>query len=599
MASLAAKDTINPEEEMDDEENKAFEIDMLTAHAEETFIDNLKSLKTKNLFKETILLQSLHNDAVLLQNSPILAVKSETLRGLTPFDYINNLGEEWGEKYDIMVDETSKEIQKLKKERDELNTRLSKFEKEKEQLVIWNKKKRDPVVTNLIDELKSEISKNTRMEQKLTGDHIELQNNFDTLKAIAMICNHVEMNYNSQKAREELLASEEERGVKAAKKKKKKKKKKKEPAVVTQEEKAKIKPMDLKASKIEDPEDTPEEEITAVSNRQEEDKESEEPKKEPVKEDVEEANILIDKIVELFSYLKEKGIYKKERKKRKATFGRAEELQEKLKEYFKKTFIPLLKENNLNFIITGGYATRLLSGGNYITDDIDVKIQSMDPTDNTTIEKLRDKTIEILNTHPPEGLNAFFKFFNRAKTPEEKKNGNIPFKITAPINIGEYHDQDMGEWIPISEITFTTQPYSPNDIQQVEGFNVLSPKILINNLLSAIGSNYKERIETAKKLRAEKKPAESIYPGKVLSWFWQLQQLLYMVYPSFKKDLETRIKTLSIGSKTGGKKTKKTKKKKRKTYRKKYKKYKKSKKIKRKKKGTRRKKYILKKKLSF
>ncbi len=50
IASLAAKDTINPEEEMDDdEENKAFEIDMLTAHAEETFIDNLKSLKTKRI----------------------------------------------------------------------------------------------------------------------------------------------------------------------------------------------------------------------------------------------------------------------------------------------------------------------------------------------------------------------------------------------------------------------------------------------------------------------------------------------------------------------------------------------------------------------
>ena len=183
-----------------------------------------------------------------------------------------------------------------------------------------------------------------------------------------------------------------------------------------------------------------------------------------------------------------------------------------------------------------------------------------------TIEQIRDEAVKILKGNPPEGFNSFFKFYDRAKTPADRQNGNIPFKITAPINVGEYHDPAMGNWIPISEITFTTESPSPNNIREVDGFNVSSPTVLIDNLLKAIGHNYKERIAEAERLRNEKQPHENIYPGKVLSWFWQLQQLLYLVYPSFKEELQARLTSLT---KQGGKKTRKYKKKKRKTKRRK------------------------------
>jgi hypothetical protein len=47
MASLAAVDKNT--ENIDDDSDEAFETEMLTIHAEETFIDNLKSLKDKNI----------------------------------------------------------------------------------------------------------------------------------------------------------------------------------------------------------------------------------------------------------------------------------------------------------------------------------------------------------------------------------------------------------------------------------------------------------------------------------------------------------------------------------------------------------------------
>jgi len=546
MASLAAAGS-------DDERER----EMLT-HAEDTFIDNLSSLKTKNLFEETVLLQSLHDDASLLKNNLVLAVKSEKLGGVTPFEYLNSLGAEWGIKFDKLEKNITAEREELYRIRAELEKNLVKTQNDKTDAVAWAKHKRVSVLDSMIDDLKSKIYENKQQDEKLVENYQQARVNFDTLKAIAMICSIAEMEYNSKKAEAELLAGESAKTDETVKKKKKKKKKKKAPiTVVTQEETAKV-----------EPKDTPPEEMSVVSSiPEEEDTEDTEPKKKaPTKEEIEKANLLINKIVELFSYLKEKGIYNEERKKRNATFKRAVDLQEKLKYYFKNTFIPLLNEKNLNFIITGGYATRLLSGGNYVTDDIDIKVYPTKQTEEMTIEQIRDEAVKILKGNPPEGFNSFFKFYDRAKTPADRQNGNIPFKITAPINVGEYHDPDMGDWIPISEITFTTESPSPNNIREVDGFNVSSPTVLIDNLLRAIGHNYKERIADAERLRNEKQPHENIYPGKVLSWFWQLQQLLYLVYPSFKEELQARLTSLT---KQGGKKTRKYKKKKRKTKRRK------------------------------
>ena len=537
-----------------------FEREMLTAHAEDTFIDNLSSLKTKNLFEETALLQSLHNDVILLQNqnNPVLAVKSEKLGGLTPFNYINNLSEHQAIEFEKMIENTDAEREKLNINRADLEKDLVKTQKDKTHAVDWAKHRRVSVLNSMIDELESKISENMKRDDMLVEEYNKAWTNVDALKAIAMICNQVELEYNSKKAEAELLAGESTTTEERGKKKKKKKKKAKV-----------LKSKDTPTEEIPVVSSIPKEEDTEEEKEEEKEEDTEPKKKSPTKEDMEEANLLIDKIVELFSYLKEKGIYKEERKKRNATFKRAADLQEKLKHYFKNTFIPLLKEKNLNFIITGGYATRLLSGGNYVTDDIDIKVYPTKQTEEMTIEQIRDETVKILKENPPEGFNSFFKFYDRAKTPADRQNGSIPFKITAPINVGEYHDPDMGDWIPISEITFTTESPSPNNIREVDGFNVSSPTVLIDNLLRAIGHNYKERIADAERLRNEKQPHESIYPGKVLSWFWQLQQLLYIVYPSFKEELATRLTSLTKSAKQGGKKTRKYKKKKRKTKRRK------------------------------
>ncbi len=142
---------------------------MLTAHAENTFIDNLSSLNTKNLFEETGLLQSLHSDVGLLQNQnhPILAVKSEKLDDLTPFDYINNLGEEWGIKFDNMVKNTDEKIKELNIKRGELENQVLKLEKDREESAKWRKDRRVAILKDLIDNARQKVFENEDMENIL------------------------------------------------------------------------------------------------------------------------------------------------------------------------------------------------------------------------------------------------------------------------------------------------------------------------------------------------------------------------------------------------------------------------------------------------
>ena len=122
-------------------------------------------------------------------------------------------------------------------------------------------KKNIEVVMNLL-----EAFENEDMENILVEKYNKARTNFNTLKAIAVICNHAEMEYNSQKAKEELLAGESAKTDKTVKKKKKKKKKKKAPiTVVTQEEKAKV-----------EPKDTPTEELAVVGSIPEEEDTEEE-----------------------------------------------------------------------------------------------------------------------------------------------------------------------------------------------------------------------------------------------------------------------------------------------------------------------------------
>ena len=213
MASLAATGS-------DDERER----EMLT-HAEDTFIDNLSSLKTKNLFEETALLHSLHNDVYLMTfetgTNPVLAVKSEKLGGVTPFEYINSLGEEWGIKFDKLEKNITAEREELYRIRAELEKNLVKTQNDKTDAVAWAKHRRVSVLDSMIDDLKSKIYENKQQDEKLVENYQQARDSFDTLKAIAIICGEAELEYNSKKAESELLAGESAKTEETVKKKKK------------------------------------------------------------------------------------------------------------------------------------------------------------------------------------------------------------------------------------------------------------------------------------------------------------------------------------------------------------------------------------------
>ena len=297
-------------------------------------------------------------------------------------------------------------------------------------------------------------------------------------------------------------------------------------------------------------------------------KESKQQSLQPI-DDVDRA--IIERIKELYGYLMEEKIFKTYREKRERILSVMIPYHRHLLEFMKEILIPQLEQKNIRVVVTGGFATALLTG-KYKTEDVDMKLYLIKKTEeNNANFKMRNmvrailkKNLDFLNNNP-NGLS--YKIYEPSRNPLEN-DGDSPIKITGKINEVKNGKREnprvRGDFDAVGEITFSATEYNGNLID-IEGIPVLPPKVLIDNLLNRASNNFRERME-----RGER----NIYPEKLLGWMKQLQALLRLKNPDASSELSKEIDRMKSPSpKEGGKrkkkrKTKKKRRKKKKTRRK-------------------------------
>ena len=277
---------------------------------------------------------------------------------------------------------------------------------------------------------------------------------------------------------------------------------------------------------------------------------------------------LISRIIELYEYLQTQDIFNSEGKKRKERMKLAKPYQEKMLECIISELIPRLERVGIGLVVTGGFATHLLSNGHYVTEDIDIKVYNISESrDIYTMRKIVKEVI-IKTKLTRQGFQIYDPVAieyerNASKGGEMINNGNIPLKITAKINsfVSDYrNDRNPTEYDAISEITYNNITlYRDVKKQYIEGIPIQDRISLIDNLLNHATINFQQRLDAEER---------NIYPEKILGWFKQLQELLRQTTKSNAVEVMEieldRIKSLS--SKQGGRrKTRKRRKKKRKT----------------------------------
>ena len=276
----------------------------------------------------------------------------------------------------------------------------------------------------------------------------------------------------------------------------------------------------------------------------------------------------------------EKKIFKTYREKRERILTVMIPYHRHLLQFMKERLIPQLEDKKIRVVVTGGFATALLTG-NYKTEDVDMKLYLIRETEeNNANFKMRDivkaileENLDFLNVKPEE---LSYRIYEPSRNPLEN-NGDIPVKITGRINEEKEGKRENprvpGDYDAVGELTFSATEYNGNLID-VEGIPVLSPEILIDNLLNHASNNFRERMESRER---------NIYPEKLLGWMKQLQALLRLKNPDAANELSKEIDRMKSPSpKQGGKrkkkrKTRKKRRKKKKTKRKKKKNRKKTK----------------------
>ena len=282
--------------------------------------------------------------------------------------------------------------------------------------------------------------------------------------------------------------------------------------------------------------------------------ESKQPSLQPI-DDVDRA--IIERIKELYGYLMEKKIFKTYREKRERILTVMIPYHRHLLQFMKERLIPQLEDKKIRVVVTGGFATALLTG-NYKTEDVDMKLYLIRETEeNNANFKMRDivkailqENLDFLNVNQEE---LSYRIYEPSRNPLEN-NGDIPVKITGRINEEKEGKRENprvpGDYDAVGELTFSATEYNGNLID-VEGIPVLSPEILIDNLLNHASNNFRERME-----RGER----NIYPEKLLGWMKQLQALLRLKNPDAANELSKEIDRMKSPSpKEGGKRKKKRK----------------------------------------
>lgn len=278
---------------------------------------------------------------------------------------------------------------------------------------------------------------------------------------------------------------------------------------------------------------------------------------------------IIERIKELYGYLMEKKIFKTYREKRERILSVMIPYHSHLLEFMKEILIPQLEQKNIMVVVTGGFATALLTG-KYKTEDVDMKLYLIKKTEENNanfkmrniVKAILEENLDFLNVNPEE-LN--YRIYEPSRNPLEN-NGDFPVKITGKINEEKNGKREnprvRGDFDAVGELTFSATEYN-GQLIDVQGIPVLSPGILIDNLLNHASNNFRERMESGER---------NIYPEKLLGWMKQLQALLRLKNPDASNELSKEIDRMKSPSpKQGGKRKKKrrTRKKRRKKRRKK------------------------------
>ena len=272
---------------------------------------------------------------------------------------------------------------------------------------------------------------------------------------------------------------------------------------------------------------------------------------------------IIERIKELYGYLMEKKIFKTYREKRERILTVLIPYHRHLLQFMKEILIPRLEQKNIRVVVTGGFATSLLTG-KYKTEDVDMKLYLIEKTqENNANFKMRnivkailEENIDFLNVNSEE---LQYRIYEPSRNPLEN-NGDIPIKITGKINEEKGGKREnprvRGDYDAVGELTFSAKEYN-GQLIDIEGIPVLSPEILIDNLLNHASNNFRKRMESGER---------NIYPEKLLGWMKQLQALLRLKNPDAANELSKEIDRMKSPSpKQGGrrKKKRKTKKKRR------------------------------------
>ena len=187
---------------------------------------------------------------------------------------------------------------------------------------------------------------------------------------------------------------------------------------------------------------------------------------------------IIDRIKELYGYLMEKKIFKTYREKRERILTVLIPYHRHLLQFMKEILIPQLEDKKIRVVVTGGFATALLTG-NYKTEDVDMKLYLIRETEeNNANFKMRDivknileENLDFLNVNQEE---LSYKIYEPSRNPLEN-NGDIPVKITGRINEEKEGKREnprvTGDYDAVGELTFSATEFNGNLID-VEGIPV-------------------------------------------------------------------------------------------------------------------------------
>ena len=145
---------------IENKSDKAFETEMLLAHAETTFIENLRTLKNTDLLKpENEILQSLVNDISILRdrNSNLLTEPNKNLDDMTPYNFIHVLGQHLNPIYTGIADDIHIERVDLEGKYASQISEIKKYNAIRKENEQWGKEERVKIYDNILLQLREKI----------------------------------------------------------------------------------------------------------------------------------------------------------------------------------------------------------------------------------------------------------------------------------------------------------------------------------------------------------------------------------------------------------------------------------------------------------